>query len=190
MRVVAKRLKSAILVDESNAMYQLHSIEVTGFKRWKKFYEAVEAYLKENYGDKMCTDFNFYGALPPKGFDENKYNNRYKFFEALQHDGIRVYRGQCYLQDGVLIEKGIDSLMALDVLEYAIYKFDYIIVFTGDADIVPAIERAQSKGSLIFAILARDKQAYHLRNIANIVIDLEDLIVKMEESSIVRKNTP
>jgi uncharacterized LabA/DUF88 family protein len=186
MRVVGKRLKSAILIDESNALHQLHEIGVGGFRSWIKFYEAIETHLKRLYGQKMSTDYNFYGTLPPKGAaDENKFNSRYRFFEALHHDGINVFRGECYVQEDGYTEKGLDILIGLDIYEYSVYKYEYIVVFSGDADFVPAIERAKKNGSTVIAVLGRNKSAYHLRNTVDIVLDLEDIIESMDQNAII-----
>ncbi|RRJ54873.1 NYN domain-containing protein [Paenibacillus oralis] len=188
MRPIGKRLKSAILIDESNAIHQLHDMGITGIRSWKKFYQVVEDYLKANYGDKMLTDYNFYGTLPPKQLDETKYNNRYKFLEALKHDGINVYRGECYFQDNRYVEKGIDLLIGLDLVEFAFYKYEYVVVFSGDADFVPAVERAKKNGTLVLALLGREKAAFHLRNIVDVVIDLEMIIDQLEPDTLIRKS--
>lgn len=187
MRPVGKRLKSAILIDESNALHQLQDVGVGGFRSWKKFYLAIERYLKDIYGEKMTTDFNFYGTLPPKGHvEEAKYNSRYKFFEALQHDGINVFRGECYFQeDGTFKEKQLDVLMALDIYEYSVYKYEYIVVFSGDADFVPAVERAKKNGTTIFALLEKNKPAFHLRNMVHIVIDINTIIEGMDQQTLI-----
>ncbi|MFD1131389.1 MULTISPECIES: NYN domain-containing protein [unclassified Paenibacillus] len=191
MRPVGKRLKSAILIDESNAMHQLHDVGVGGFRSWKKFYQSIEQYLKSNYGQKMVTDFNFYGTLPPKGHVEDaKYNSRYKFFEALQYDGINVLRGECYFQDdGSLKEKQLDVLMALDIYELSVYKYEYIVVFSGDADFVPAIERAQKNGSTVFAVLGKNKSAFHLKNSVDVIINLESIIQDMDKKTVIPSKT-
>lgn len=188
MRPIGKRLKSAILIDESNAIHQLHDLGITGIRSWRKFYQAIEDYLKENYGSKMSTDYNFYGTLPPKQLDENRYNNRYKFFEALQHNGINVYRGECYFQDNRYVEKGIDILIGLDIYEFAVYKYEYIVVFSGDADFIPAVERAKKNGSLVLALIGKEKAAFHLRNMVDEVIDLEMIIEKLDPGTLIRKH--
>jgi uncharacterized LabA/DUF88 family protein len=186
MRVVGKRLKSAILIDESNALHQLQDLGVGGFRSWKKFYQAIEQHLKNIYGNKMSTDYNFYGTLPPKGYvEESKYNSRYKFFEALQHDGINVFRGECYVHEGGYVEKGLDILIGLDVYEFSVYKYEYIVVFSGDADFVPAVERAKKNGTTVFAILGRNKPAFHLRNTVDMVIDLETIIESMDQEALI-----
>lgn len=184
MRAIGKRLKSAILIDEANATHQLSDLGIAGLRSWKNFYFVIEAYLKETYGNKMSTNFNFYGTLPPKQFDETKYNNRYKFFEALQYEGISVSKGECYLQDNKYVEKGIDLLIGLDLVEFSLFKYDYVVVFSGDADFVPAVERAKKNGTLVFAILSRNKAAFHLRNTVDVVLELENLIEQLESGSI------
>lgn len=187
MRPVGIRLKSAILIDESNAIYQLLELGIKGIRSWRKFYEVVEEYLKSNYGLKMSTDFNFYGALPPKHADEIRYNKRHKFLQALEHDGINVYRGTCYIQKDIYIEKGVDVLICLDLYQFSVYKYDYVVVFSGDADFVPAIKRAKKNGTLVLAILGHNKAAFHLRNMVDVTIDLESIIEKLDQTTLIQK---
>lgn len=72
----------------------------------------------------MSTDYNFYGTLPPKHADEIKYNKRYKFLQVIEHDGINVYRGACYVKENTYVEKGVDVLIWLDLYQFSIYKYD------------------------------------------------------------------
>lgn len=181
------RLKSSILIDENNAIHQLHDLGIIGIRSWKKLYQAIEDYLKTNYGHKMSTDYNFYGTLPPKQLDETKYNNRYKFFEALQHDGISVFRGECYFQENRYVEKGVDLLIGLDIVQCSFYKYDFVVVFSGDADFVPAIERAKKNGTLVLALLGANKPAFHLRRVMDVVIDLEMIIETLDPEILIRK---
>ncbi|SDM14251.1 MULTISPECIES: NYN domain-containing protein [Paenibacillus] len=187
MRPVGKRLKSAILIDESNAIYQLHELGIKGIRSWRKFYEMVEDYLKANYGSKMSTDFNFYGTLPPKHVDEIKYNKRHKFLQALEHDEINVYRGVCYVKEETYVEKGVDVLICLDLYQFSVYKYDYVVVFSGDADFVPAIKRAKKNGTLVLAILGHNKAAFHLRSMVDVIIDLESIIEKLDQTTLIQK---
>lgn len=187
MRPVGKRLKSSILIDESNAIHQLRELGIIGIRSWRKFYQSIEEYLKINYGEKMSTDYNFYGTLPPKEIDETRYKKRYKFFEALQGDGISVFQGECYLQKNRYVEKGIDLLIGLDLVECSLYKYEYVVVFSGDADFVPAIERAKKNGTLVLALLGRKKLAFHLRNVVDVVIDLETILETLDPNILIMK---
>ncbi len=50
-------------------------------------------------------------------------------------------------------EKGIDVMLAVDLVEYAIKnKVDCLIVFSGDADFIPAMNLAKRNGIKVFSV--------------------------------------
>jgi len=49
-------------------------------------------------------------------------------------------------------EKGIDVMLAIDIVEYAINKkADYLILFSGDADFIPAMELAEKNNGEVYS---------------------------------------
>lgn len=176
----------AILVDEINAMHQLHAMGVLGIRPWRAFYEAVSSLFEMEYGD-VNSRYHFYGAIPPKEVDEQKFYDRTRFFCALKKDGIYVRKGICQPgPSGRLQEKGVDVLAALDIVELA--KDNMLCVFSGDADLVPAIQRAR-KQTKVVAILKEDWPARYMRSNVDEVLPLERIIEKIEKSNLVPLTT-
>lgn len=66
----------AILIDEGNAMQQLQQVGIHGLKRWKSFYHSIESRLKADFHDDIEVSYHFYGSLPPKHYDRNRYFDR------------------------------------------------------------------------------------------------------------------
>lgn len=61
-------------------------------------------------------------------------------------------------------EKGIDVMIAVDLMEYAIdKKSEILIVVSGDADFVPAMELAKKRGAEVFSASVRDGYSAELR---------------------------
>ena len=58
-------MKAAILVDEINAMVQLHDIGIHGIRPWVEFYRAIGKVLTKDFGEAEV-GYHFYGSLPPK----------------------------------------------------------------------------------------------------------------------------
>lgn len=177
-------IKAAILVDEINAIHQLHSMNIQGIRPWVSFYEAVHSVLKSDYGDVNC-EYHFYGAIPPKKLDEKRYYDRTRFFDALKKDGIHTHKGICQPDpNGRLQEKGVDVLAALDIVEFAREQYDILFIFSGDADLVPAVERAR-KYSKVVAIIKEDWPARYMRESVDRVIPLDILIELIDKAHLV-----
>ncbi|MDQ0255518.1 uncharacterized LabA/DUF88 family protein [Evansella vedderi] len=183
-------MKAAILVDEINAVSQLHALGIEGIRPWKKFFEAIHNVLKRDYG--QCNvDYHMYGAIPPKHVDKQRYFNRKRFFSALDKDGIKVHKGLCHQSNGSLEEKGVDVMLSLDLYEFSLKHYDLLFVFSGDGDIVPAVERAQKNGAKVVAILSEKQPAKFMKRVVDGVVPLEGVIDLIDEQYVVRRsNTP
>lgn len=185
-------MKVAILIDELNAMKQLHELGVEGIRPWRSFYEALHSTLSCDYGN--CeVRYYFYGAIPPKHLDQEKFYNRRRFFSALKDDGIHTQIGYCQrLENGKLSEKGVDVSLSLDLYDLSLEKYNLLFVFSADADLGPAIERAQRKGSKVVAILSSKQPAQLVKKLVDGVVRLEDIIDLIDESHVIRRkeNTP
>lgn len=177
-------IRAAILVDEINAIHQLHSMDILGIRPWRVFFEAVRSVLQSDYGDVNC-HFHFYGAIPPKDVDERRYYDRTRFFDALKKDGINTHKGICQLDPtGRLQEKGVDVLAALDIVEFSRDRYDILFIFSGDADLVPAIQRAR-KHSKVVAIIKDGWPARYIRENVDGVIPLELVIGLIDKPNLI-----
>lgn len=102
-------MRAAILVDEINAISQLHNCNIEGIRPWKRFYEAIHSILVHDYGD-CHVSYHMYGAIPPKHMDKEKHFLRKRFFEALEKDGINTRKGYCFSSEEGFQEKGVDMV--------------------------------------------------------------------------------
>lgn len=124
-------MKAAILVDEINAMVQLHDIGIHGIRPWVEFYRAIGKVLTKDFGEAEV-GYHFYGSLPPKEVAGTKYFDRKRFFQALERDGIHVHEGFCITdRAGSLMEKGVDMSLGLDLFEFSLNDYDLLFVFSG-----------------------------------------------------------
>jgi uncharacterized LabA/DUF88 family protein len=179
-------IRAAILVDEINAVSQFHSMDILGIRPWKAFFDALSSVLKLDYGEVEC-DYHFYGAIPPRDVDERRYFDRTRFFDALKKDGIRVHKGICQPSPNGLTEKGVDVLVALDLVEFAREQYDMLFVFSGDADLVPAVQRAK-RTSKVVAILRDGWPAKYMRENVHGEIPLDLIVGLIEKKLIIPKN--
>lgn len=176
-------MKVGILIDEMNAVSQLHNIGIEGISPWKKFYEAISKILERDYGTIECT-YHFYGALPPKYANIERYNNRSNFFNALIRHGIDVQKGKSEFQKGILVEKGVDCLISMDMLEKSI-DYDMLFLFSGDSDLVPAVMRAK-KNTKVYAILNKQQPARYIKEAVDAVVPLEAILGTIDEKYIIK----
>lgn len=179
-------IRAAILVDENNAVHQLHAMGILGIRPWKAFFEAVNKILVAEYHEVEC-HYHFYGAMPPKEIDQPRYYGRKRFFNALQRDGIKVQKGICQPDpsSGKLQEKGVDVLAALDIVELARdQRYDILLVLSGDADLVPAIQRAR-KHSKVVAIIKDGWPAKYMRAHVDGVIPLLSVVSIIDPTNLI-----
>jgi len=170
-------MKAAVFIDEMNAIKQFQMSGFKGPTRWRFFLDQVLRILHFEYPEITC-DFHLYGAIPED--TQTKSNNRRSYFKSLQIDGIQTHEGICYVNEdtGLYQEKGVDTLLALDLMDHARNKYDLLIVFSGDADIVPAVARAKAY-TKIMAILDNNAPAMHMRKNVDGVFSLAALIQLM-----------
>ncbi|MED3576021.1 NYN domain-containing protein [Cytobacillus praedii] len=166
--------KIAILVDEMNAMAQLHELGVKGIRPWSQFYKAIEEHFTTTKTPAEC---HFYCANIPEKLDSQRHHLREGFFKALIRDGITVHKGFAVLdRNKRLIEKGVDVLLSLDLVDLSLEGFDEIIVFSADGDIVPAIQRARANGAIVKAVLSFTMPAGNIAESVDEIIRLKDVL--------------
>nr|WP_245203703.1 NYN domain-containing protein [Ammoniphilus resinae] len=171
-------------------MSQFHGLGIEGIRPWKVFFQALHSVLTGHYGN--CeVSYHFYGAIPPKHVDKERFYNRTRFFSALQKDDIAVHTGYCHVsENGEMFEKGVDMALGLDLYDLSLDKHDLLFIFSGDADLGPAIERAQKRGSKVVAILSERQPAKLIKKLVDGVVPLEAVIDLIDANYIVhRSNT-
>jgi uncharacterized LabA/DUF88 family protein len=180
-------MRSAILVDESNAMEQLHEIGIFGFKRWSVFYRTIEQILAHSYGNVEVSQ-RMYSACPSKQMDIERHYRRLRFFNALRKDGIFVRQGNMYTINGEFYQKGVDMLIGLDLYELSLNSVPLLFLFSSDGDFIPAIEKAQENGSHVIAVVSNHRSADIIRQTVDEVVSLESLLECIPEREIIIHN--
>ncbi|WP_066298119.1 NYN domain-containing protein [Bacillus sp. FJAT-29937] len=178
--------KIAILVDEMNAMKQLHNLGIEGIRPWSQFYEVIEEYFTNS---DTPAERHFYCANVPEKIDAHRHQRREGFFNALIRNGITVHKGFAVLdRNKKLVEKGVDMLLGLDLVDLSLEGFDEIIVFSADGDIVPAIQRAQANGAIVKAVLNFNMPAGNIAGAVDEVIRLKDVLQYIPSEHLPRRD--
>jgi len=91
---------------------------------------------------------------------ENEYAQQREYFDALKenYEGLDVFLGEAVkLTDGTFRQKGVDILMAIDVLTMAYQDhFEAGLFFLGDRDFIPLIEAVKDTGKKTFLYSYRE----------------------------------
>jgi len=115
-------------------------------------------------------EWRYYAAPVPQGTtpDERaRYAGQQRFFAFVQRHRKGVLRQGRFQRgdDGRLREKGVDVLLAIDLVRLAADgRYDVAIVLSADGDIVPAVEMArQVYGRRVEVALPAEADAHHMR---------------------------
>jgi|GEM_PF-559244 len=159
LRVAAAARNFVVFIDGAYLEYlfrqQAISVKIDFSKFWFELQRAIERRLHIRL---QPLRINYYNALPFLGRDptpeaEAAYNRKLAFFAMLEGlPLIKVRKGNTAMRPGpdghpVYVQKQVDLLLGLDMaLLAAEGRVSHVIMVTGDADMIPAVDVAQAKG--------------------------------------------
>jgi len=152
------------------------------------FYHGLKAnlgYANINF-EKFCylilegrrlTRIYYYNAPKNAQKDPTGYVEQQKFFEQLRKvPFLELKLGRLVLRSGVSIEKGIDVLVAVDMIRYARNNaYDTAILVSGDGDFAPALEFLKDFGKHIENAYFSKGRSHHLSSHSDRFIKLDSL---------------
>lgn len=119
----------------------------------------------------------YYTAPPfqgtPPAVDEKQRKAGYdRFLRALTKQGIAVREGRCQKIGGTYAQKGVDTLLTIDLIRMRQNHPDAqtALVLTGDTDFVPAIRAAQDDRIDVVLIYAEDRSRHSKIRLANALL--------------------
>jgi uncharacterized LabA/DUF88 family protein len=128
---------------------------------------------------RRLTQWRYYAAPIPQGQtpeEHRKYAGQQRFFTAVQRHRKGVLRLARFERDhvsGALREKGVDVLLAIDLVRLAAENtYDVAIVLSGDGDLVPAVQMAQQIYGKQVEVAMPDIPAFHIKQIADAFIEI------------------
>lgn len=174
-------IKAAILIDENNLVSQLKMMGIQGLHPWGSIREVMKELLQREYGPTEVV-YHYYGAAAPLNKNIKEHYNRKRFFQALRKDNIIVHEGRCISNNSRWEEKGIDVMIALDVVELSKTQ-NIIFLFSGDSDLAPAVERVKGPCKIV-SVISSQLTSRWLKKVSDSVLPLEALIEIMDKSNI------
>ena len=95
----------------------------------------------------------YYDGLPEERYPE--FSERKQFHNRLNRlmGDFQVRTGQLEKRNGEWIQKGVDAILAIDMVEKAFLdQYEVAIIVAGDQDHLPAVEAVKNKGKQVFGV--------------------------------------
>jgi uncharacterized LabA/DUF88 family protein len=128
---------------------------------------------------RQLVEWRYYAAPVPQGVtpaEQRKYWMQQQFFQAIQRHGKAVVRLGRFQKDptsGALREKGVDVLIAVELIHLAHQdRYDIAIVMSADGDLVPAVDVVRQHFRRREVALPAAAPGYHIRQAADAFIEI------------------
>lgn len=148
---LTKKKKVAVFIDGSNFYFKLktlvpHKMDLIHYR----YRDLIKNYLN---ADETISYIGYYVGVVR---DDGKHKNSAKAQELRRHQQqlfaelgkqkVNVVRGYLLDYEGRFMEKGVDVRLAIDIVTMAYEKqYDTAFVVSSDTDLIPAIQKAQSR---------------------------------------------
>ncbi|NPA53020.1 MAG: NYN domain-containing protein [Aquificae bacterium] len=112
--------------------------------------------------------------LPPEIYQQFK--KQQNFLNELSNIGIKVKTMPLKRTPEGFIEKGIDILLATDMVSLAFRDaYDTAILVSGDSDYVPVVEEIQTLGKRVENVTFKRESSFHLRKVCDSYLILDEI---------------
>ena len=152
----------AIFIDGSNLYHALRS----NFNRYDLNFAEFAHKL---CGTRQLSRVYYYNVLQDQSQYPESYREQQDFLEALHHmPYLEVRLGTTKIAQGIPVEKGIDIMLATDLLHFAWSNlYDVAMLVSGDGDFTYALQAVKNAGKHV-------EVAYFENNISKGLLDVAD----------------
>ncbi|NPA58817.1 MAG: NYN domain-containing protein [Aquificae bacterium] len=162
--------KVAVFIDGGNMFYATNQMKLK--INYKKLVEILRR-------DRWLLRAYFYTGIPsgdlPKEVRE-QLRRQQGFLNELQNMGIKVKTIPLKKTPEGYIEKGIDILIATDMISLAFRDaYDTAVLVSGDSDFLPVVKKIQELGKRVETAAFKKTSSYELRKISDEFILLDNL---------------
>ncbi len=160
----------AIFIDGSNLYHGLkHNVGNTNID-FQKFCDLL-------LEGRRLTRIYYYNAPKKAQDDPEGYKKQQSFFNGIKTvPFFELKLGRLVKRSGVLIEKGVDVLITVDMIRYARNNaYDTAILVSGDGDFSPALEFLKDFGKHVENAYFTKGRSYNLSNHSDRFINLDSL---------------
>ncbi|SNZ06876.1 Uncharacterized conserved protein, LabA/DUF88 family [Persephonella hydrogeniphila] len=162
--------KVVIFIDGGNMFHATNALKLK--INYKKLVEILRK-------DRWLLRAYFYTGIPsgdlPKEVRE-QLKKQMGFLKELQNIGIKVKTMPLKKTPEGYIEKGIDILIATDMISLAFKNaYDTVVLVSGDSDFVPVVEKIQELGKRVENASFKKTSSYELRRVCDEFILLDNI---------------
>ncbi len=152
----------AIFIDGSNLYHALRD----NFNRYDLNFAD---FIRKLCGPRKLFRTYYYNVLQDPAQRPEGSRDQQDFLESLRKTPyLEVRLGKTKLAQGVVVEKGIDIMLATDLLHYGSEDlFDVAVLVSGDGDFTYALQTAKNMGKHV-------EVAYFERNVSRDLLDVAD----------------
>lgn len=160
----------AIFIDGSNLYHGLKNNTGRTDVDFKKFCDFL-------LNNRRLTRIYYYNAPKKAQDDSTGYKSQQSFFSRIkQTPFLELKLGRLEKRGGILIEKGVDVLITVDMIKYARNNaYDTAILVSGDGDFAPALEFLKEFGKHIENAYFSKGRSNNLANHSDRFINLDNL---------------
>jgi len=152
----------AIFIDGSNLYHALRD----NFKRYDLNYAE---FTNKLCGPRRLFRTYYYNILREQAPNPESYREQQDFLDSLRKTPyLEIRLGSTKLQQGIPVEKGVDIMLATDLLHFAWNGlYEVAVLVSGDADFAYALQAAKNMGKHV-------EVAYFESNISRDLLDVAD----------------
>lgn len=154
--------KVAIFIDGSNLYHALRNNFQRSDLNFAKFADKL-------CGERRLFRVYYYNVLQDPAQYPETYRDQQDFLEALHHmPYLEIRLGKTKMAQGVPVEKGIDIMLAIDMLHFAwAGVYDVAILVSGDGDFAYCLQSLKNMGKHV-------EVAYFESNVSRDLLDVAD----------------
>src|SRR3990170_979844 len=152
----------AVFIDGSNLYHALRE----NFSRTDLNFAE---FVRKLCGGRRLYRTYYYNVLQEQSLYPEGYREQQEFLDAMRKTPyMEVRLGHTKLRQGVPVEKGIDIMLATDLLQYGFNRlYDVAILVSGDGDFAYALQTAKNMGKHV-------EVAYFERNVSKDLQEIAD----------------
>ena len=152
----------AIFIDGSNLYHALRD-------NCKRYDLNFTEFARKLCGERRLYRIYYYNILQDQTQRPDGHREQQEFLDTLRKTQyLEVRLGSTKLQQGIPVEKGVDVMLATDLLHYGWEGlYDVALLVSGDADFAYALQRVKNMGKHV-------EVAYFESNISNDLLEVAD----------------
>lgn len=161
--------RAMVFIDGSNLYHSLKDNEIS------TQVDFLKLGIKLAGDDELHTVY-YYNAPVIERFSPDNYRAQQRFFDRVRNtDGVILRLGRMKLKGGTPVEKGVDVLLAVDMLKHAFQNdYDTAILVSGDGDFAELVSAVSGLGKKVKNAAFNSSRSDALLKVSHTFIELTE----------------